>query len=126
MDRELITLDERLADGERAIRTIGVSGPGAFLVLKALAFNGRGEPKDAYDLHYMLASLADGPSATAARINHLRPNPDVEMALAVLQRDFVEPDAIGPASVARFLQHRLDDEIQADVAGLVRELLRLL
>ena len=33
---------------------------------------------------------------------------------------------IGPASVARFLQHGLDDEIQADVAGLVRELLRLL
>ncbi|MEZ4479953.1 MAG: hypothetical protein R3B97_02215 [Dehalococcoidia bacterium] len=44
----------------------------------------------------------------------------------MLQRDFAEPDSIGPASVARFLQHGLDDEIQADVAGLVRELLRLL
>ncbi|MEZ4479952.1 MAG: hypothetical protein R3B97_02210 [Dehalococcoidia bacterium] len=68
MDREVITLDERLLDGERAIRQIGVCGPGAFVVLKALAFNGRGEPKDAYDLHYMLASLADGPSAIAARL----------------------------------------------------------
>jgi len=125
-DRELVTLDERLVGGERAIRQVGVCGPGAFVVLKAQAFNGRGEPKDAYDLHYMIANLVDGPSAIAARINHLRPNPDVETALTVLERDFAEADSIGPASVARFLQHGLDDEIQADVAGLVRELLRLL
>ena len=29
-------------------------GPGAFVVLKALAFRDRGEPKDAYDLVYVL------------------------------------------------------------------------
>lgn len=110
-----MTLDERLVDGERAVRQIGVCGPGAFVVLKALAFAGRGEPKDVYDLYYVLANLTDSPSAVAARISDLRPNVDVDRAMEVLQRDFVEPDAIGSVSVARFLRHGLDDEIQADV-----------
>jgi hypothetical protein len=36
--------------GERSTRNIRVSGPGAFVVLKALAFKTRGLAKDAYDL----------------------------------------------------------------------------
>jgi predicted nucleotidyltransferase len=40
--------------GERASREIWVCGPGAFVVLKALAFRTRGENKDAYDLYYVI------------------------------------------------------------------------
>lgn len=37
-----------------------VSGPGAFVVLKGLAFRLRGENKDAYDLVYVLLEYGNG------------------------------------------------------------------
>ena len=62
-DRQKITLSGRTIMGERATREIWTCGPGAYLVLKALAFNLRGENKDAYDLFYVLrnygASVGD-------------------------------------------------------------------
>jgi predicted nucleotidyltransferase len=53
-ERENVTLAGDTLKGERVSRTIPVCGPAAFVVLKALAFADRGEPKDAYDLLYIL------------------------------------------------------------------------
>jgi hypothetical protein len=49
-DRRLVTLDGESLHRERASREVWVCEAGAFTVLKALAFDGRGENKDAYDL----------------------------------------------------------------------------
>jgi hypothetical protein len=51
-ERVDIELDGHTLKGERAQRKVPVCGPAAFVVLKALAFGDRSEPKDAYDLVY--------------------------------------------------------------------------
>ena len=53
LDRRWISLSGETSSGEQATRAIPVCGPGAFTVLKALAFGNRGENKDAYDLFYV-------------------------------------------------------------------------
>jgi len=53
-DRERISLSGQTIMGEQAAREVWICGPGAYVVLKALAFNLRGENKDAYDLFYVV------------------------------------------------------------------------
>jgi hypothetical protein len=43
--------------------------------------------------------------------------------LEILRQDFIDFDGLGPSRVAKFLTDGKDDEIQADVAGFVRQLL---
>jgi len=45
-----VTLKGETLFGEKATRNIRVCDAGAYVVLKALAFDSRGENKDAYDL----------------------------------------------------------------------------
>ena len=56
LGRRRIELSGRTPSGAFATRTIPVCGPGAFTVLKALAFGNRAENKDACDLFYVVAS----------------------------------------------------------------------
>jgi hypothetical protein len=51
LDKRRITLSGVTIFGERATRDVWVCGPGAYVVLKALAVRNRGENKDAYDLY---------------------------------------------------------------------------
>jgi hypothetical protein len=104
---------------------VRVCGPGAFTVLKARAFRNRGEPKDAYDLTYVLSYFEDGPGAIGRSIRGLLDDGITQKTLAWLEEDFSELDSAGPLSVARFRVGQPDDEIQADAQGVVRELLRL-
>ncbi len=53
-DRTKVTLSGQTIKGERATREIWICGPGAYVVLKALAFDLRGENKDTYDLFYVV------------------------------------------------------------------------
>jgi hypothetical protein len=52
-DRVTVRLSGRTITGEQSTRDICVCGPGAFIILKALAFGMRGLPKDAYDMLYV-------------------------------------------------------------------------
>ena len=121
-DRRSVTLSSYTLAEERATRDIPVCGPGAFTVLKALAFRNRGENKDAYDLHYVLSGLGAG--AVAQSLTPLLPDERVQRALDIIRADFTEHDAIGPRRVAQFLPYGLDDEVQADVVGQALALLR--
>jgi len=121
-DRRSVLLSDYTLSNERADRAIPVCGPGAFTVLKALAFRNRGENKDAYDLHYVLSGL--GADAVAQSLVALLPDDRVRRALDIIRDDFTEHDAIGPRRVAQFLPDGLDDEIQADVVGQALALLR--
>ena len=122
-DRDRIRLDGRTILGERAARDVWVCGPGAFVVLKALAFDLRGENKDAYDLFYMIRNYGKSVEDVVARFRPLLAEESARRALAVLHRDFRAIDGVGPLRVADFLFGALDDGIQADVVGFVGRLL---
>ena len=121
-DRRRVRIDGRTIFGEKATREVWVCGPAAFVVLKALAFQGRGENKDAYDLYYVVRNFGAGVLEVAACLRPLLGDGEARRALQVLRDDFLDHDGIGPRRVAEFLQGRPDDDIQADVVGFVRAL----
>ena len=123
-DRRLVNLKDYTLLGEQAARDISVCGPGAFTVLKALAFRNRGENKDAYDLGYVLSGLEIDEIAQC--LTSLLPDTRVERALDIIREDFTGHDSIGPKRVAQFLPIGRDDEIQADIVGNALELLRVM
>lgn len=114
-DRTWIGLADTLPTGAFITRDIPVCGPGAFTVLKALAFGNRTNNKDAFDLHYLWSAL--GVEDVAERLSLLPLNASVESALKVIRQDFCDLDGPGPVGVANFLYGNKDDEVQADVAG---------
>lgn len=124
-DRRLVTLSGTTLLGETASRDVFVCGPGAYVILKALAFAGRGANKDAYDLFYVLQHYEGGLAEIAGSIRRLRGEPSVTEALGVLDREFRQVDATGPTKTGLFLG-RATDELRAQVVGLVDALLRMI
>lgn len=129
-DLRPVELSGETLRGERASRTFQVCGPATFVVLKALAFGDRGEPKDAFDLVYVLRYSEGRGRAIADRLVQLRGAHGalIEHALNLLDRDFAELDNPGPRRSASFGVPRdadageLDDAV-ADAHGFVAELL---
>ena len=122
-DRKQVTLKGTTLFGEKATRDIWVCDAGAYVVLKALAFDSRGENKDAYDLYYVVRNYGDGPTDVASKLQPLLDDPDAQRALAILARDFSQPDSVGPMRVAAFVTGANDDDLQADVVGFIGQLL---
>ena len=123
--RKRVRLDGHTILGERATRELGVCGPGAYMVLKALAFGYRGENKDAYDLYYVLRNYGAGVPDVVQDLRPLLAEPEVIQALTLLERDFSQHDGPGPHRAALFLTGESDDSIQADVVGFVAQFLDL-
>lgn len=109
----------------RDVVVIIVCESGAFIVLKALAFRGCGENKDAYDLVYMLQNYGSIIDDVYQRIQPLLANAFAQQALGILESDFSQSDQAGTMRVAEFLGDAQDDTIRADAAGAVRSLLKL-
>lgn len=127
-ERHQIKLSGRNLKGEAVVRTIPVCGPATFVVLKALAFADRGEPKDAYDLVYVLRRWPDGIGDIAEGLaSHANKHMEtVGDALGKLANDFAAADNVGPRRAAAFQgggQQELD-EAAADAHGYVDDLLR--
>ena len=121
-DRRWKELSGQLPSGASATRKIPVCGPGAFTVLKALAFGNRSENKDAYDLFYVWSGV--GVSDVAGSLAPLQPNTYIDNAMSVIGRDFCKHDGLGPIATAQFITQGIDDDVQADVVGHAQELLR--
>ena len=121
-DRRWKELSGPTPSGARATRNIPVCGPGAFTILKALAFGNRAENKDAYDLFYVWRGL--GVPKVAESLAPLQPSAYIDDALSIIARDFCSHDGLGPIGAAEFITLGTDDDIQADVVGLAQELLR--
>lgn len=126
-EREEVVLDGHTLKGEEIQRTIPVCGPAVFVVLKALAFADRGEPKDAFDLIYVLGRWPAGIANIAERLAQraLSAPVAVDDALEKLARDFATPNTVGPRRVAEFegggeSEH---EAISADAHGYVADLL---
>ena len=123
-DQRTIKLTGRTLKDEAATREAIICGPSAFVAMKAVAFKNRGEPKDAYDLFYVLRhyphfteivdgyqSLLSGNGASCAAAG-----------LATLRQDFRTPDAVGTARAVEFALgagQQARDELRADVSGIV-------
>jgi len=122
-DREAVTLSGLTIRGEKATRRILVCGPGAFVVLKSLAFRARGENKDAYDLFYVVSNFGSGVEGVAARLTPLLDDPAASDAVEFLRQDFTSLDGPGPIRAAEFMLGRRDDYIQAEVAAYINQLL---
>ncbi len=122
-DKQKVSLKDVTLLGEKANRDIWVCGPGAFVVLKALAFDQRGENKDAYDLYFVIRNYGRGIEDVCRCLSPLLEEVETKKALAILNRDFLEPDGIGPSRVAWFQYRGPNADLQADVAGYVKELL---
>ncbi len=121
-NRALVDLAGRTIHGERAERRIPVCGAGAFVVLKAIAFRNRGEPKDAYDLFFVVRNFGSGPEAVAGELSPLLDDAWARKAIDYLDEDFCEIDSVGPKRVAKFLGREGDDALLAEVRGNVIDL----
>ncbi len=122
-DRQRVSIDGRTIFGEKATRDLWICGAGAFVVLKAFAFDGRGENKDAYDLYYVIRNHGAGVDDVVAKLQPLLADAETQKALGILRRDFLDPESVGPRRTAEFITGDRDDAIQADVAGFVKQLL---
>jgi hypothetical protein len=123
-DRLWIGLEGPTLRGDFVRREVPVCGPGAFLVLKSLAFRMRGEAKDAYDLTWLLQNYGDPPvDAFVERLRPLMGDPKVQEALAYLREDFRRAEATGPGAVARFLGDAGNADLRQDAVGWVMQLL---
>lgn len=127
-ERQDVLLDGHALTGEKVRRTVPVCGPATFVVLKALAFADRAEPKDAYDLVYVLRRWPDGVADIADRLaRHATRHRDVVSgALDALANDFATAGSLGPRRAALFEGDSADDldAAAADAHGYVDDLLR--
>lgn len=124
-DRQRVHLEGTALTGEPAAADVRVCGPGAFTVIKSLAFDQRGVEKDAYDMYYVVRNFGSGVGEVAARLAPLLHHAESRKAMTILERDFADDDASGPSAVASFLGDETSPEVRADVAGFVRQLLQL-
>jgi len=127
-ERHDVLLDGHTLTGEKVRRTVPVCGPATFVALKALAFADRAEPKDAYDLVYVLRRWPDGVADIADRLaRHATRHRDVVSgALDALANDFATAGSLGPRRAALFEGDSADDldAAAADAHGYVDDLLR--
>ena len=126
-ERQPVTLEGRTLNDELVTRTIPVCGPGAFVVLKAMALGDRAEPKDAFDLVYVVRNWPGGAQEIGDRLADHAERHDslVKDALGLLVRDFGSADSIGPMRVAEFegVRGTALDEAIADAHGYIDDLL---
>ncbi|MBZ9781098.1 hypothetical protein K9857_05980 [Pseudomonas sp. REP124] len=127
-----------LTGGGYSIETVRYADLVAFIILKALAFDGRGEPKDAGDLIHVLRYSGD-PAEVAAKfiekILSARYPAAVEAAIQALQKRFCEGNGVegyelnGPVAYAQFIYGKGDEfteeksQAQRYASGLVTEIL---
>ena len=127
-ERQEIEIAGHTLKGEKVQRTVPVCGPATFVVLKALAFGDRAEPKDAFDLIYVLRRWPSGVADIAERLErHAKRNEGVvKDALDRLARDFAEPETIGPRRAAQFEGNvgKDLDAVATDAHGYVDDLLK--
>lgn len=122
-DRIRVNISGTTLFGETTSREIPVCNPGAFVVLKALAFRNRGKFKDAYDLYYMTRNYGNGTEDVAAFLAPLIGTVPGHRAIGILREDFLAERSLGPMRVALFATGAEDAALQADVVGFIAELL---
>ena len=99
-----INVKGELMEGGLVEERIRVCRAVPYVVLKSLAFDDRGERKDAYDLVYTLRYYKQGPSDVAGEITKGEHNSEAfSHALAILKNRFKSLSSDGVEKYARFI-----------------------
>jgi len=122
VDRERVEVDDHNLDGDHMRVSLYVCGPAAFVVMKLLAFRERGNPKDAYDLDYVLQREPECDRLWARLDAHLTEKTVLD-AVDTLDGSYDRPDSHGPGEVARFLGDEANLDLRADAYGRAQALL---
>jgi predicted nucleotidyltransferase len=121
-----IELEGRNLFDDQVKRSVNFAGPAAFLALKAFAYRNRAQPKDAYDLYFVLTRWGGGVEDICERLLERAENrPEiVTEAIGYLQTDFESIDSPGPRDVSRFIGGDVAANLVADAHGAVADFLR--
>jgi predicted nucleotidyltransferase len=105
LDTTVVEREVVLLDGARSTVSIRVAGIAPFVALKADAYLDRREPKDVYDLIYVLRNWPGGPreAAAVAGASQVYANEFVSSALARIASEFTSRDHTGPRDYATFM-----------------------
>jgi len=114
-----VLIEGELLHGGHTKQTVRVCRPVPFVVLKALALAKRGEPKDAYDLVYILRYATENPTGLANLATQAERGADsFRHAVHEIESIFRSPDESGPARYARFVRDQEDNPaVQAFAAA---------
>jgi len=123
-DPLIVEITGPLLSGDLTTEQVRICRAVPYVVLKALAFDNRGEPKDSYDLVYTLRYYQDGPSSVASEVrDNERGAESFQHALTILAKRFKSLEYDGPGTYANFLGgNKSSDREQAFAA--VQEFLR--
>jgi hypothetical protein len=127
-DHRVVSIEaERLDDGGLAKTSVRVIGLLPFVVLKILAFQDRHEPKDAYDLVWVLLNQKDGPDGAGREMARSPVASDelVIEALQLLRERFASDARDGPAAYASFQARASQTEEAAQARQEAVEVVRL-
>jgi hypothetical protein len=75
------------------------------------------------NLYFVIRNYDSGVDDVRRCIGPLLKEVETKKALEILNRDFSEPDSVGPSRVALFQYGGPDADLQADVVGFAKELL---
>ncbi len=125
-ERIWVHLDGVDLETRRVQREIPVCPPHVFVALKALAMDGRDEPKDAYDLYFALAADAKKPEGLGQALGALRPHDAVGRAIESISKHFATVDSRGPKDVCRFVGEPENTDLAGDVLGFATAFLEAL
>lgn len=101
-----------LPGGGKDSQTIKVTGLAPFLVMKAIALNGRLKPKDAWDIYFVVSKYEGGVEAIAESFRPLLSNSLVKEALTNLRKLFESVEHMGPRLVSDF--EEIDDQEEVE------------
>ena len=114
-------------DGAEDSATVNLVAVAPFLMMKAAAM-GRGKPKDAYDIFFVIKNYPGGIKQLAEEFAPFRERSLVKEGLQKLADKFASVKHAGPADVADFLEQDADseekDRIKRDVYECVSSFLK--
>ncbi|MBL8913425.1 MAG: hypothetical protein JNM17_22190 [Archangium sp.] len=126
-DRLEVRLSGKTLEGETAERKLWVCGAAAFVVMKALAFGGpfgRGHPKDAYDLLFVLQNYgATFLTEVVQAFSRIRDDAEARRCIEILRTDFSDIHRLGPVRAAAFVGTRDDIDLRQRHVQTVQEFL---
>ena len=124
-----IHLEGRLPAGPMDSAILNVVDVTAFIIMKAMAVEGRLNEKDPWDIYFCLCSYPGGTAALAERFKPRLKNGLVREGLQIIADKFASVDHYGPAAVSAF-EEITDPEARAirrrDAFERVRDLLERL
>lgn len=105
-----IKVEAKRPDGAYDTASINVIAVVPYFVMKTSAL-GRGKPKDAYDLYFLIKHYIGGIDALAELFASSRQTKIVEDMKEKLDEKFASPEHAGPADVAAFMDTDDEEEI---------------